>query len=66
MDQLGQDHGIVVATGKGDVARQFCDRAFVLDEGKVTYYEDIEAAIGHLEQIEEQAVVRIRRDRRSG
>jgi len=57
VDQLGQDYGIVVATGKGDEARQFCDRAFVLDEGKVTYYEDIEAAIAHLEQIEEPAVI---------
>jgi hypothetical protein len=29
----------------------------VLDEGTITYYEDIEEAVAHLERLEEPAVI---------
>ena len=57
VEQLGNECGILLATGDGDIARQFCDRAFVLDDGKATYYEDMEAAVAHFDDIEEQVVV---------
>lgn len=56
VEQLGRDRGIVVATSKGEVAQQYCDRGFVLDGGKTTYYEDIDSAVAHLERLEEPAL----------
>jgi capsular polysaccharide transport system ATP-binding protein len=56
VEELGREYGLLLPTTKGEVAQKFCDRAFVLDGGKVTYYEDIEAAIAHLDRLEEPAV----------
>jgi capsular polysaccharide transport system ATP-binding protein len=53
IDELGQGAGIVVTTSKGEIAQQFCDRGFVLDDGTITYYEDIEAAVAHLERLKD-------------
>lgn len=57
VERLARDAGVVVTTARGDVARQFCDRGYVLDGGEVTYYEDIEEAVAHLERLQEVAVV---------
>jgi capsular polysaccharide transport system ATP-binding protein len=57
VDELGAAAGIVVTTTKGEIAQQFCDRGFVLDDGTITYYEDIEAAVAHLERLSDAEVV---------
>jgi capsular polysaccharide transport system ATP-binding protein len=57
IDELGQSAGIVVTTHRGDIAQQFCDRGFVLDDGAITYYEDMEAAVAHLERLQDTDVV---------
>jgi capsular polysaccharide transport system ATP-binding protein len=57
IDELAQAAGIVIATTKGDIAQQFCDRGFVLDDGTITYYEDIEAAVAHLERLSDQEAI---------
>ena len=36
----------------GKAAQQFCDKAFVLDAGRMVYYDDIEAAVEHFQSID--------------
>jgi capsular polysaccharide transport system ATP-binding protein len=57
ISDLGHAYGIILATSRGEAALQHCDRGYVLDAGTITYYEDIEAAVAHLERLAEPAVI---------
>jgi capsular polysaccharide transport system ATP-binding protein len=57
VDDLAQSAGIIISTTKGQIAQQFCDQGFVLDDGTITYYEDIQAAVAHLERLSDQEAV---------
>jgi capsular polysaccharide transport system ATP-binding protein len=48
---LTRDKGLVLATSQAKAVKKFCNTAFVLDSGRAVYYEDIEAALEHLERI---------------
>jgi capsular polysaccharide transport system ATP-binding protein len=57
ISDLGHAYGLILVTSRGESAVQHCDRGYVLDEGTITYYEDIEEAVAHLERLEEPAVI---------
>ena len=52
IDVLGRERGLLIPTIRSHVAERLCDRAYVVDGGKVTYYEDMEAALERFAQIE--------------
>ncbi len=52
---LARDHGLLIATSNGKTAEPFCDKAFVLDGEGAVYYDDMEAAIAHLQRISVRA-----------
>lgn len=57
VENLAREKAIIIATTKGETALQFCNRGYVLDEGTITYYEDIEEAVAHLERLVEPATI---------
>ena len=48
---IGNRSGLVVATGSGKVAKPFCDKAYVLDPAGSVLYDDMDAALEHLERL---------------
>jgi ABC-type polysaccharide/polyol phosphate transport system ATPase subunit len=52
---LSQRAGLVVCTSKGRAAAELCTEAFVLDDSKITYYEEMDAALEHLDRLQEKA-----------
>lgn len=52
---LGQNRGLLIATSNGRTVDSFCDKAFVLEEEGAVYYDDIGAAVAHLERISQRA-----------
>lgn len=46
--ELGQKSGLLILTSQPKGFESFCDKAYVFDEGKAFYYEDLEAAQEHL------------------
>jgi capsular polysaccharide transport system ATP-binding protein len=54
--ELGQRSGLLIATSNGKHAQAFCDKAFVLERDGAAYYDDIEAALEHLERISKRVV----------
>jgi capsular polysaccharide transport system ATP-binding protein len=44
VEDLGQRAGILLVTGDVKAAKQFCDQAYVFDEGRATFFDDMEAA----------------------
>jgi len=52
IEEIGQKSGILLAMSNGKAAQQFCDKAFVLDAGRMVYYDDIEAAVEHFQSID--------------
>lgn len=51
MTDLLSRRGLLLATAQGKAAQTFCDSAYVLDSGQAVYYDDVEAAIEHLDRI---------------
>jgi capsular polysaccharide transport system ATP-binding protein len=54
IEQLGQQRGIVIATGSANAARQFCDEAYVLDEGHAFHYFDMSQAVSHYKDVNQR------------
>lgn len=52
---LGKRHGLIIATGSGKVAKPFCDKAYVLDPAGSVLYDDMDAALEHLERLTRRA-----------
>jgi capsular polysaccharide transport system ATP-binding protein len=52
MRDLIRSRGLLLATSQGKAALEYCDSAYVLDSGTAVYYDDMEAAIEHLDSIE--------------
>lgn len=48
---LASRHGLIVATANAKSVAEYCDRALVLDPAGAVYYDDIEAAMEHLQRI---------------
>ncbi len=44
IDEVRQRAGLLLVTSSIKSAQQFCDQAYVFDEGSVTFYDDMEAA----------------------
>jgi capsular polysaccharide transport system ATP-binding protein len=53
--ELGNNRGLLIATSNGKTAEPFCDKAFVLEDDGAVYYDDMEAAIAHLQRITPRA-----------
>ena len=49
--ELGRRSGIIVATSSGKAAQMFCDTAYVIEARGAVYYDDMDAAIEHLERL---------------
>ena len=47
-----QTAGIVLATRRASVAREFCTSAVVLHDASLTYFEDIDRAIDYFDEVE--------------
>jgi capsular polysaccharide transport system ATP-binding protein len=54
VEQLAQSHGIVIATGNIPIARQYCDQAYVLDEGHAFHYFDMNQAASHFRDVHQR------------
>lgn len=52
-----QEAGILIVSSKGAAALEHCQTGFVLDEGMISYYEDIEAAVAHLDRLLDKVTV---------
>ena len=52
IEEIGRKSGILLAASNGRAAREFCDKAFVLDTGRLIYYDDIDAAVEHFESLD--------------
>jgi ABC-type polysaccharide/polyol phosphate transport system ATPase subunit len=48
---LGRRSGILVATSSAKTAQMFCDAAYVIETQGAVYYDDMDAAIEHLERL---------------
>lgn len=48
---LGSRSGLVIATSNAKYAQPYCESAFVLDPAGAVYYEDMDAAVEHLQRI---------------
>ncbi|HEX3651826.1 MAG TPA: hypothetical protein VHU18_03280 [Rhizomicrobium sp.] len=48
---LGRRSGFVIASGSGKVAKPFCEKAYVLDPAGSVLYDDMDAAMEHLERL---------------
>jgi capsular polysaccharide transport system ATP-binding protein len=51
VEQLAQSRGVVIATGSLPVARQYCEQAYVLDEGHAFHYFDMNQAASHFRDV---------------
>jgi capsular polysaccharide transport system ATP-binding protein len=49
--ELGRRSGLLLAMSAGKMARNFCDKAYVIEERGAVYYDDMDAAIEHLERL---------------
>lgn len=49
--ELGKRSGLLIATTSGKAAMPYCDRALVLDPSGSVEYDDMDAAVEHLERI---------------
>jgi capsular polysaccharide transport system ATP-binding protein len=56
LDELRQRAGFILIGQDVKNAQAYCNRAYVFDEGKATYYDDMEAAIEHFSTIEKQDI----------
>jgi capsular polysaccharide transport system ATP-binding protein len=48
---LAQRSGLLLATSSGKIARPYCDTAYVIQENGAVFYDDIDAAIEHLDRL---------------
>jgi ABC-type polysaccharide/polyol phosphate transport system ATPase subunit len=55
---LGPTRALVVATSQPSLAAQFCDQAYVIDDGSSVYHADMKDAVDHLEEITKRAQLR--------
>ena len=51
-EDLRQRAGLLLVTSNAKVAAQYCDEAFVFDQGTATFYDDMEAATEHFSSIQ--------------
>lgn len=49
--EMGKRSGLIIATSVGKSAKSLCDRALVLDPSGSVEYDDMDAAVEHLERI---------------
>jgi len=52
VEELGQRAGILLVTQDAKSALQFCDQAYVFDEGRATFFDEMEAAAEYFNSIE--------------
>jgi capsular polysaccharide transport system ATP-binding protein len=51
MEDLRQRAGLLLVTSSVKVASEYCDQAYVFDQGRATYYDNMEAAAEHFGSI---------------
>lgn len=56
IEELGRRAGLVLVGSDIKNAQYLCDRAYVFEEGKTTFYDDMEAATEHFKSIEAKDV----------
>jgi capsular polysaccharide transport system ATP-binding protein len=49
--ELANRSGLVVATANGKAAKSFCDKGYVLDPAGCTLYDNMDAALEHLDRL---------------
>ena len=52
MDDLRAKGGLLLVTSAAKAAAQYCDQAYVFDQGTATFYDDMEAATEHFNSIQ--------------
>ncbi len=52
MDGLREKGGLLLVTSAVKIAAQYCDQAYVFDQGTATFYDDMEAATEHFSSIQ--------------
>ncbi len=52
MDDLRARAGLLLVTSQAKTAVQYCDQAYVFDQGTATFYDDMEAATEHFNSIQ--------------
>jgi capsular polysaccharide transport system ATP-binding protein len=52
IDDIRQKGGLLLVTAMAKTAEQFCDQAYVFDQGQATFHDDMEAAVEHFNSIE--------------
>jgi capsular polysaccharide transport system ATP-binding protein len=52
IDDAKKSAGILLISSAAKQAEQFCDQAYVFDQGQATFYDDMEAAAEHFNSIE--------------
>jgi capsular polysaccharide transport system ATP-binding protein len=55
VSELGRKAGLILASSAGRAAQAHCDSAFVIDGKAAVHYDDIDAAIEHLESLKPRA-----------
>jgi capsular polysaccharide transport system ATP-binding protein len=57
IEDLRKRAGILLVTSQTKTAQQLCEQAYVFDQGKATFYDDMEAAAEHFDSIEPEEVI---------
>jgi len=52
LDDLRARAGLLLVTAQAKTAAQYCDQAYVFDQGTATFYDDMEAATEHFNSIQ--------------
>jgi capsular polysaccharide transport system ATP-binding protein len=53
--QLANQSGLILATTSGKAAKPFCDKAYILDPAGCVLYDDMDAALEHLDRLARRA-----------
>ncbi len=56
IEDLRKRAGLILVTSQTKTAQQLCEQAYVFDQGKATFYDDIEAACEHFDSVEAEEV----------
>jgi len=52
LNELRERAGLLLVTSSAKAAAQYCDQAYVFDQGTATFYDDMEAATEHFNSIQ--------------
>jgi capsular polysaccharide transport system ATP-binding protein len=56
LESRGKGRGLLLATGSASVARIYCEKGFVIDDYRLTYYDNMKDAIAHFATLDKDAM----------